>query len=132
MQTQDILDRVDTAYCLDFLSRMVQHRAIARPKASGPWPVQMRGLGRTSSSAGRADRVSAIGRLPATAAQGRCSTGTSIPTRSRGWTVDPWGGKVDDKFIWHRRLNMKSGDAAYFCAVKTLVDARVKLRATCC
>jgi len=27
---------------------------------------------------------------------------------------------------------MKSGDAAYFCAVKTLIDAGVKLKATCC
>ena len=48
---------------------------------------------------------------------------------SEGWTVDPWGGKVDDKFIYGIGVsNMKAGDAAYFCAVKTLVDAGVRLK----
>ena len=48
---------------------------------------------------------------------------------TEGWTVDPWGGKVDDKFIYGIGVsNMKSGDAAYFCAVKTLIDAGVKLK----
>jgi len=43
------------------------------------------------------------------------------------------GRKVDDKFIYGIGVsNMKSGDAAYFCAVKTLIDAGVKLKATCC
>jgi acetylornithine deacetylase len=36
---------------------------------------------------------------------------------------------VDDKFIYGIGVsNMKAGDAAYFCAVKTLVDAGVKLK----
>ena len=48
---------------------------------------------------------------------------------TEGWTVDPWGGKVDDKFIYGIGVsNMKAGDAAYFCAVKTLIDAGVKLK----
>ena len=48
---------------------------------------------------------------------------------TEGWTVDPWGGLVDDKFIYGIGVsNMKSGDAAYFCAVKTLLDAGVKLK----
>ena len=48
---------------------------------------------------------------------------------TEGWTVDPWGGKVDDEFIYGIGVsNMKAGDAAYFCAVKTLIDAGVKLR----
>src|SRR5260221_4653762 len=48
---------------------------------------------------------------------------------TEGWTVDPWGGKVDEKFIYGIGVsNMKSGDAAYFCAVKTLIDAGVKLK----
>ena len=38
--------------------------------------------------------------------------------------MDPWGGLVDDKFIYGIGVsNMKAGDAAYFCAVKTLIDA---------
>ena len=48
---------------------------------------------------------------------------------SEGWTVDPWGGKVDDKFIYGIGVsNMKAGDAAYFCAVSTLIQAGVQLK----
>ncbi len=48
---------------------------------------------------------------------------------TEGWTVDPWGGMVDDKFIYGIGVsNMKAGDAAYFCAVKTLIDAGVRLK----
>ncbi|KAK6075080.1 diaminopropionate ammonia-lyase [Seiridium cupressi] len=40
---------------------------------------------------------------------------------SGGWTIDPWEGKVDDDFIYGIGVsNMKSGCAAYFCAVETL------------
>ncbi|KAL7622756.1 hypothetical protein AAE478_006434 [Parahypoxylon ruwenzoriense] len=41
---------------------------------------------------------------------------------SEGWTIDPWEGKIDDNFIYGIGVsNMKSGCAAYFCAVKTLM-----------
>lgn len=40
---------------------------------------------------------------------------------SEGWTLDPWEGKVDEDFIYGIGVsNMKSGCAAYFCAVETL------------
>ncbi len=43
--------------------------------------------------------------------------------------MDPWGGKVDDSFIYGIGVsNMKAGDAAYFCAVKTLKDAGIRLK----
>lgn len=43
---------------------------------------------------------------------------------SEGWTVDPWEGKVDDKFIYGIGVsNMKSGCAAYCCAVEALKRA---------
>jgi len=48
---------------------------------------------------------------------------------TEGWTVDPWGGVYDDRFIYGIGVsNMKAGDAAYYCAVKTLLDAGVKLK----
>ena len=48
---------------------------------------------------------------------------------TEGWTVDPWGGVYDDRFIYGIGVsNMKAGDAASFCAVKTLLDAGVRLR----
>jgi len=46
-----------------------------------------------------------------------------------GWTVDPWGGLVDENFIYGIGVsNMKAGDAASLCAVKTLIDAGQRLK----
>ncbi|KAL2205884.1 acetylornithine deacetylase/succinyldiaminopimelate desuccinylase-like deacylase [Sarocladium strictum] len=40
---------------------------------------------------------------------------------SEGWTIDPWEGKYDEDFIYGIGVsNMKSGCAAYFCAVEAL------------
>ena len=48
---------------------------------------------------------------------------------TEGWTVDPWGGRYDDEFIYGIGVsNMKAGDAAAFMAVRTLVDAGVALK----
>jgi len=45
------------------------------------------------------------------------------------WTIDPWSGHYDDEFIYGIGVsNMKSGDAAAFMAVKTLVDAGIQLK----
>ncbi|KAH9886179.1 Zn-dependent exopeptidase [Xylariomycetidae sp. FL2044] len=49
---------------------------------------------------------------------------------SEGWTIDPWEGKVDDAFIYGIGVsNMKSGCAAYYCAVKTLMQSGWRPRA---
>ncbi len=48
---------------------------------------------------------------------------------TEGWTVDPWGGVYDDRFIYGIGVsNMKAGDAASFCAVRTLIGQGVRLR----
>ncbi len=45
-----------------------------------------------------------------------------------GWMVDPFGGLVDDRFVYGIGVsNMKAGDAAYFMAVRTLIEAGVRL-----
>ena len=136
MQTQDILGHLDTAYCLDFLRRMVQHKSYSQTESErtlAAWMAeQMRGLGlEVELTPVEADRVNAIGRLRGSGGGKSLMFNGHIDTNpvTEGWTVDPWGGKVDDKFIYGIGVsNMKSGDAAYFCAVKTLVDAGVKLR----
>ena len=77
------------------------------------------------------DRVNAIGRLRGTGGGKSLLFNGHLDTNpvTEGWTVDPWGGKVDDKFIYGIGVsNMKAGDAAYFCALKTLIDAGVKLK----
>jgi acetylornithine deacetylase len=136
MQAKDVLARLDTKYCLDFLSRMVQHKSYTQTdgeKALAGWMAeQMKGLGMESElTPVPGDRVNAIGRLRGTGGAASLLFNGHIDTNpvTEGWTVDPWGGKVDDKFIYGIGVsNMKSGDAAYFCALKTLIDAGVKLR----
>jgi hypothetical protein len=77
------------------------------------------------------ERVNAIGYLKGTGGGKSLLFNGHMDTNpaTEGWTVDPWGGLVDDKFIYGIGVsNMKAGDAAYFCAVKTLLDAGVKLK----
>src|ERR1700722_5638892 len=136
MQAKDVLAKIDKAYCLDFLSRMVQHKSYTQTegeKALAGWMAeQMKGLGMEAElTSVPGDRVNAIGRLRGTGGGKSLMFNGHIDTNpvTEGWTVDPWGGLVDDKFIYGIGVsNMKSGDAAYFCALKTLIDAGVKLK----
>src|SRR5260370_28063630 len=93
---------------------------------------QMRGVGiEVELTRGETDRVNAIGRLRGSGGGKSLMFNGHSDTNpvTEGWTVDPWGGKVDDKFIYGIGVsNMKSRDAAYFCAVKALVEAGVKLK----
>src|SRR5262249_54567929 len=42
---------------------------------------------------------------------------------TEGWTVDPWGGVYDDRFVYGIGVsNMKAGDAASFYAVERLIE----------
>ena len=46
-----------------------------------------------------------------------------------GWTKDPLGGDVDDRFIYGIGVsNMKAADAAYIAAVRAVRDAGIRLR----
>lgn len=48
---------------------------------------------------------------------------------SEGWTVDPWGGLVDDAFVYGLGVsNMKAGCASYLEAVRTLAGAGLRPR----
>ena len=136
MDAKEILAKVDERFCLDFLSRMVRHKSYTQTdgeKALAGWMAeQMRGLGlETELAPVPGERVNAIGRLKGTGGGKSLLFNGHIDTNpvTEGWTVDPWGGLVDDKFIYGIGVsNMKSGDAAYFCALKTLIDAGVRLR----
>lgn len=47
---------------------------------------------------------------------------------TEGWTVDPWGGLVDDEFIYGLGVsNMKAGCASYLQAVAGLISRGVRL-----
>ena len=136
--SDDLLCRIDEKTCLDFLVSMVRHKSYSQTLGERELALymaeQMRALGlevELLPVAAEGDRVNAVGRLRGMGKGKSLLFNGHIDTNpvSEGWTVDPWGGKLDDRFIYGIGVsNMKAGDAAYFCAVKTLVDAGVKLR----
>jgi acetylornithine deacetylase len=143
MDTTALLARLDaqldTRAALDFLSNMVRHKSYSETEGErvlAAWMAErMRELGLDAATqpldpAKPDGRVNAIGTLKGVGGGKSLLFNGHLDTNpaTEGWTVDPWGGKVDDKFIYGIGVsNMKAGDAAYFCAVKTLLDAGVKL-----
>ncbi len=136
MTSEALLDRIDEAYCLDFLARMVQHKSYsATPEErllAEYMAGQMAELGLDAKLMPvPGERLNAIGTLKGQGGGHSLLFNGHLDTNpvTEGWTVDPWAGKIDDEFIYGIGVsNMKAGDAAYFCALKTLIDAGIKLK----
>jgi len=136
MSRKALLDRIDERACLDFLATMVRHKSYTQTEGekalAGFMVERMRDLGLEAElSPVPGDRVNAIGRWKGTGGGSSLLFNGHLDTNpaTEGWTVDPWGGVIDDDFIYGIGVsNMKAGDAAYFCAVKTLIDAGVTLK----
>jgi acetylornithine deacetylase len=131
-----IMKSVDERHALDFLSQMARHKSYSKSdgeRVLATWMNErMSGLGLSSELRPfDGDRVNAIGCWKGTGGGKSLMFNGHLDTNpvTEGWTVDPWGGLVDDRFIYGIGVsNMKAGCAAYFCAVKTLIDAGVKVR----
>lgn len=131
-----LIASVDDKACLEFVSQMARHKSYTRSegeKTLARWMVErMREIGLEAAlhpvPGGRYNAIGTwrgSGGGPSLLFSGHLDTNPV----SEGWTVDPWGGLVDDKFIYGIGVsNMKAGDAAYFCALRTLVQAGVRLR----
>ncbi|HTZ78112.1 MAG TPA: M20/M25/M40 family metallo-hydrolase [Stellaceae bacterium] len=136
MKPEQLLARIDEKACLDFLSRMVQHKSYSQTEGERALAAFMKGemqaLGLEAElTPVEGSRVNAIGRWRGKGGGKSLLFNGHLDTNpvTEGWTVDPWGGKVDDKFIYGIGVsNMKAGDAAYFCALRTLIQAGVRLR----
>jgi acetylornithine deacetylase len=136
MTPQDLLARIDETACLDFLAAMARHKSYSQTPGERTlaefMAAQMRALGLEAElTPVEGERVNAVGRLRGAGGGASLLFNGHIDTNpvSEGWTVDPWGGKVDDRFIYGIGVsNMKAGDAAYFCALRTLVQAGVTLK----
>jgi acetylornithine deacetylase len=136
MTPEQLLARIDDKACLDLLSRMVQHKSYSQTQGekdlAGFMAEQMRGIGLEAElTPVPGDRVNAVGRLRGAGGGSSLLFNGHVDTNpvTEGWTVDPWEGKIDADFIYGIGVsNMKAGDAAYFCAVRTLVEAGVKLK----
>ncbi|KAK7753979.1 hypothetical protein SLS62_004078 [Diatrype stigma] len=136
MQIPDI----DREECLAFLSKLVQIKSYSQTdgelEATEFMAEEMRKIGLESElvpfDAGR--RQNAVGVWRGEGGSSSAQESGAPPPKpllfnghldtnpvSEGWTVDPWEGKIDEKFIYGIGVsNMKSGCAAYFCAVKAL------------
>ncbi|WP_411905561.1 M20 family metallopeptidase [Rhizobium mayense] len=137
MDPKSLIGTIDEKSCLDFLSMMVRQKSHSQTEGERElariMARQMEAIGLQSELQpfDNGDRFNAIGRLKGTGGGKSLLFNGHLDTNpvTEGWTVDPWGGLVDDKFIYGIGVsNMKAGDAAYFCAVKTLLDAGVKLK----
>lgn len=136
MTPQELIARVDGKACLDFLAAMVRHKSHTQTpgecELAAHMAEAMRKLGlEVEMTPVEGERVNAVGRWRGAGGGKSLLFNGHLDTNpvTEGWTVDPYGGKVDDSFIYGIGVsNMKAGDAAYFCAVKTLVGAGVRLR----
>ena len=136
MTHEELLARVDTKACLDFLASMARHKSYSQSEGEHTLAAfmaqQMTALGiEAKLSPVEGERVNAVGTWRGTGGGKSLLFNGHLDTNpvSEGWTVDPWGGKVDNKFIYGIGVsNMKAGDAAYFCAVRTLKEAGVRLK----
>jgi len=128
--------QVDEKACLDFLAGMVRHKSYTQTPGernlAEHMVEQMRALGIDAYlQEVEGDRVNAIGVWKGAGGGKSLLFNGHLDTNpaTEGWTVDPWGGLVDKRFIYGIGVsNMKSGDAAYFCAVKSLIERGVRLK----
>jgi acetylornithine deacetylase len=138
METMDktrLLSLIDATKSLDFLAAMVRHKSYSgtpgETELARFMVDSMKGLGLAAELQEVGDgRFNAIGRLKGAGGGASLLFNGHLDTNpaTEGWTVDPWGGLYDEKFIYGIGVsNMKAGDAAYFCALRTLMENGVRL-----
>lgn len=136
MNPRDLIHSLDEKTCLALLSDWVKHKSYSETEGERVLVLhvvdQMKAMGiEAETQPVEGARVNAIGRWKGTGGGKSLLFNGHLDTNpaTEGWTVDPWGGLIDDTFIYGIGVsNMKAGDAASFCAVKTLLDAGVKLK----
>jgi acetylornithine deacetylase len=136
MDRHSLLAAIDRDRALDFLARMVRFKSYSGSPGEAELArfmvAQMQGLGLAAElQPVEAGRHNAIGRLRGAGDGKSLLFNGHIDTNpvTGGWTVDPWAGLVDERFIYGIGVsNMKAGDAAYFCALRTLVENGVRLK----
>lgn len=134
--SDDLLAKIDTKASLDFLAAMARHKSYSQTdgeRSLVDWvAARMTDMGIESDvQPFEGNRANAIGRWRGTGGGKSLLFNGHLDTNpvTEGWTVDPWGGLVDERFIYGIGVsNMKAGDAAYFCALKTLKEAGVRLK----
>jgi acetylornithine deacetylase len=132
----ELARKVDERASLDTLAEMVRHKSYTETPGERALAEHMVGV---MSALGleaylmpvEGDRVNAIGIWRGTGGGKSLLFNGHLDTNpvTEGWTVDPWGGLVDDRFIYGIGVsNMKAGDASSLCAVRTLIENGVRLK----
>jgi acetylornithine deacetylase len=132
----ELVDKVDRKACLDILAEMVQHKSYSETPGERVLAEHMaeimRGMGlEVELQPVVGERVNAIGIWRGTGGGKSILFNGHLDTNpaTEGWTVDPWGGVIDEEFIYGIGVsNMKAGDASSLCAVKTLIDNGIRLK----
>ena len=127
---------IDEAACLETLSEMVRYPSHSETEGERRLAERMveimRGMGLEAYLQPVAgERVNAIGVWRGTGGGESLLFNGHLDTNpvTEGWTVDPYGGLVDDDFIYGIGVsNMKAGDAASLCAVRTLIEQGRRLK----
>ena len=122
MDRTALLARLDEKAALDFLSAMARHKSYSETEGERVLAAfmadKMREIGiEAELQPVVGERVNAIGRLKGAGGGKSLLFNGHLDTNpaTEGWTVDPWGGLVDDQFVYGIGVtNMKAGDAAYF------------------
>jgi acetylornithine deacetylase len=133
---RQLLSRVDWKACLEFLASMVRYKSYSGTAGESELArfmlANMSALGLSAELQEVTNgRVNAIGRFAGSGDGASLLFNGHLDTNpvTEGWTVDPWGGVYDEECVYGIGVsNMKAGDAAYFCALKTLIDNGVRLR----
>lgn len=133
---EDLISRIDADACLNRLAEMARAKSYTETEGERLLAERMRdimqGLGMDSELLPvEGERVNAVGRLTGTGGGSSLLFNGHLDTNpvTTGWTVDPWGGLIDDEFIYGIGVsNMKAGDAAYLSALETIIRAGGKLR----
>ncbi len=133
---EELLRSVSAKDSLEFLARMIRFKSYSGTPGESELARfmvdAMKGLGLDASLQEVAPgRFNAIGRWRGIGGGRSLLFNGHLDTNpvTEGWTVDPWGGVYDDRFVYGIGVsNVKAGDAASFCAVKTLLDRDVRLR----
>jgi acetylornithine deacetylase len=132
----DLIHRLDEKACLETLRSLIRYKSYTETAGERALvehvAAELRALDlETELLPVERDRVNAIGIWRGTGGGKSLLFNGHLDTNpvTEGWTVDPWGGVVDDRFIYGIGVsNMKAGDAAYLCAVRTLKQAGVRLK----
>jgi acetylornithine deacetylase len=131
-----MIREIDAEACLDTFCSIVRINSCSGTPGEADLArhlaEEMRGLGLDVEIQKVADgRINAIGRLRGSGGGKHVMLNGHIDTNplTMGWTVDPWGGIRNDKFVFGLgSSNMKGGAAAYLCAVRELIRQGIRLR----